>query len=134
MKLNDNLEKNCSQSQLEKNIQEGLNKSLKGQYMELNIVQLLKKIDYLNKFELLNIGSHIFNVLNKPFKLAIGKVEFIIEIIEINKKIKSAISKDFGLNFCSFEIKMFITELNNVKNMQIAVINRLLNIWLHYCW
>lgn len=65
LKLNDNLEKNCTQSQLEKNIQEGLNKSLKGQYMELNIVQLLKKIDYLNKFELLNIGSHIFNVLNK---------------------------------------------------------------------
>ena len=46
-----------------------INKSLKGQYMELNIVQLLKKIDYLNKFELLNIGSHIFNVLNKCLEL-----------------------------------------------------------------
>ncbi len=65
LKLNDNLEKNCTQSQLDKNIQDGLNKSLNGQYMELNIVQLLKKIDYLNKFELLNIGSHIFNVLKK---------------------------------------------------------------------
>lgn len=65
LKLNDNLEKNCTSSQLDKNIQDGLNKCLNGQYMELNIVQLLKKIDYLNKFELLNIGSHIFNILKK---------------------------------------------------------------------
>lgn len=65
LELNDNLEKNCTQGQLDKNIQDGLIKSLNGQYMELNIVQLLKKIDYLNKFELLNIGSHIFNVLKR---------------------------------------------------------------------
>ena len=62
---NENLEKNCTQTELENNIQEGLRKSLQGQYMELNIVQILKKIDYLNKFELLNIGSHIFSVLKK---------------------------------------------------------------------
>ncbi len=65
LNLNEKLEKNCTQAELEDNIFEGLRKSLNGQYMELNIVQILKKIDYVNKFELLNIGSHIFSVLKK---------------------------------------------------------------------
>ena len=38
------LEKNCTQTELVNNIQEGLRKSLHGQYMELNIVQILKKM------------------------------------------------------------------------------------------
>lgn len=81
--ISNKLEKNCTQSQLQNNVNNGLSKSLKGQYMELNIVQLLKKIDFLNKFELLHIGSHIYNILkNSVIEPNIcldypGKVKFV---------------------------------------------------------
>ena len=136
LKLNDNLEKNCTQSQLDKNIQDGLNKSLNGQYMELNIVQLLKKIDYLNKFELLNIGSHIFNVLKKSVpepNICIdypGKIKFVyFANSEIDAQMFEIQIKNNLSNYLNNDILELITITNynstsNAKTLKDLLLGR----------
>lgn len=116
---NEKLEKNCTQTELVNNIQEGLRKSLHGQYMELNIVQILKKIDYLNKYELLNIGSHIFSVLKKSVpepNICIdypGKIKF---VYFANSEIDSQMFEvQIKNNLCNF-LNNDILELVKITN------------------
>ena len=125
---NENLVKNCTQSELENNIQEGLRKSLHGQYMELNIVQILKKIDYLNKFELLNIGSHIFSVLKKSVpepNICIdypGKIKFVyFTNSEIDAQMFEVQIKNNLSNFLNHDILELvkITNYNSTSNAKI---------------
>ena len=122
---NEKLEKNCTQTELEANIQEGLRKSLNGQYMELNIVQILKKIDYLNKFELLNIGSHIFSVLKKSVpepNICIdypGKIKFVyFANSEIDAQMFEVQIKNNLCNFLNNDILELvkITNYNSTSN------------------
>lgn len=119
LSTNEKLEKNCTQTELENNIQEGLRKSLHGQYMELNIVQILKKIDYLNKFELLNIGSHIFSILKKSVtepNICIdypGKIKFVyFTNSEIDAQMFEVQIKN---NLCNF-LNSDILELVQITN------------------
>ena len=125
---NEQLLKNCTQSELENNIQEGLRKSLHGQYMELNIVQILKKIDYLNKFELLNIGSHIFTVLRKSVQepnICIdypGKIKFVyFTNSEIDAQMFEVQIKNNLSNFLNHDILELvkITNYNSTSNAKI---------------
>lgn len=128
LNLNEKLEKNCTQTELENNIQEGLRKSLHGQYMELNIVQILKKIDYLNKFELLNIGSHIFSVLKKSVtepNICIdyhGKIKFVyFTNSEIDAQMFEVQIKNNLSNFLNNDILELVkvTNYNNTSNAKI---------------
>ena len=126
--INEKLEKNCTQTELENNIQEGLRKSLHGQYMELNIVQILKKIDYLNKFELLNIGSHIFSVLKKSVtspNICIdypGKIKFVyFTNSEIDAQMFEVQIKNNLCNFLNKDILELVkvTNYNSTSNAKI---------------
>lgn len=125
---NEKLEKNCTQTELVNNIQEGLRKSLHGQYMELNIVQILKKIDYLNKYELLNIGSHIFSVLKKSVpepNICIdypGKIKFVyFTNSEIDSQMFEVQIKNNLCNFLNNDIlELFkITNYNSTSDAKI---------------
>ena len=93
--------------------------------MELNIVQILKKIDYLNKFELLNIGSHIFSVLKKSVpepNICIdypGKIKFVyFANSEIDAQMFEVQIKNNLCNFLNNDILELvkITNYNSTSN------------------